>query len=191
MIPIRATGEIPDHLPGTWFKDFKILLWMLPKNASTSIGAAITPWCFEHGIHFEPVHNRSIAGHYASEKGARVLAVSRNPFSRLVSAWGMPYNREIPFRDFASAVAAIGDDECDRHVRSQTWGVPGNIEWFRMEDRGFWSGIQDVFRLRGSSPPDLEVMNRGHGSHELMYDYETKRIVRARYSADLNRLGYS
>ena len=196
-------------------KKRKMILVRIPKTASTSINDALIEsdenWKYievSEGWHV----SSKILKDFDEFSDYELIAVSRNPWDRLVSLfcfylkrtsdiirdpesvrledhekywayeWAKKLNIEIITKGFHNFVK----DSKDTSLNSYDFWVdeshPGGVKWFRFEQ------ICDLEQYLDIKLTVKNKSNHLHYSH--YYDDETKEIARIRYEKDIARFGY-
>ena len=200
-------------------KERKMILVRIPKTASTSINNAL----IESDDNWVYIH-RYIGGKNSWHKSSKCLkdfeefsdyeliAVSRNPWDRLVSlfcfylkrtsniiaghtperlddsekpfayAWAKKLNVEIITGGFHNFVRHGSSPSLNTNDFWVDESHPGGVKWFRFEQ------LCDLEQYLDIKLTMKNKSNHLHYSH--YYDDETKEIVRIRYEKDITRFGY-
>jgi len=207
----RLKGAFRGDIRVTRWDAHRLLYVRLPKNANTSIRAAI-----EGGTDTRLSARRILA----LDDQWTTFSFVRNPWSRLVSVYvqkvseratsrrivdgvyqgfvdsGIAIEQGMDFASFCELVCGIPDEKTDKHLRSQVCtlvrnGEPlvrfiGKVESMRAD----WDRLMTRTGLAFELPHSNRTSATGEHYSSYYADERLVRLVAERYAADINYFGY-
>lgn len=203
-----------------FFEEARLVYIAIPKAANSALKRSFLPLIGLEDRKYANIHDREVVPfNYINGKKVRklrkrafVFTVVRNPWDRIVSTYAdkvcrdpihKPFERygfraHMGFRDFLRGVCEISDQDADVHFRSQHSMIfldgcllPHMV--LQMERlKKDWPVLRGVVEsLAGQQPGELRMVNqKKHSPYRAYYDAETQELVRRRYEAEIEVLGY-